>query len=252
MMFTQMCAHCHGFSGLGDGWDGAYLDVKPANFTKPDVQGLSNGDWLARVSYGLQNSAMPSWGEWMPVQNRWNVIGYIQSFVTEGAKNGANQVVPSVFNGGAVAVNFAQVSTDLWKEEGHTIDTQHGADLFKKYCASCHGDNGQGLQPDTSGSLPGGLSYPAPLPKNMPFNYIFWRVWEGVPNTRMGPFSTLLSETDIFDLSSYLQNPSGAAAAGSATPPPSATPAAGATPLPASTPTGSPASSPTAAPTSGG
>jgi mono/diheme cytochrome c family protein len=254
MMFTQMCAHCHGLSGLGDGWDGAYLDVKPANFTSPDVQGLSAGEWLARVSYGLQNSAMPAWGEWMPVQNRWNVIAYVQNFITEGARGGAGNQVASVFNGGAVAVNFAQVSTDLWKEEGHTIDTQHGADLFKQYCASCHGSNGQGLQPDASGSFPGRLPYPAPFPADMPFNYIFWRVWEGVPDTRMGPFTTLLSETDIFDLSSYVQTRGGATGGGSAAPPPSATPAAAgsATPSPSATPTGGPTSSPTATPTPGG
>ena len=58
-IFTSMCAHCHGLSGLGDGWDGAYLDVKPADFTKADIAGLSDGDWLARVSYGYRIQPCP-------------------------------------------------------------------------------------------------------------------------------------------------------------------------------------------------
>jgi mono/diheme cytochrome c family protein len=206
-MFTAMCAHCHGLSGLGDGWDGAYLDVKPANFTSADVQGLSDGDWFARVSYGLQNSAMPSWGEWMPLQNRWNVIAYIQSAITQSSILGSSQTVQSVYNDGQVAVQFAQVNTQLWQDEGHSIDLQNGANLYDKFCTGCHGADGQGLQPDSSGAFPGGLPYPSALPTEMPFNYVFWRIWAGVPDTRMGPFSALMSEGDIFDLASYLTTP---------------------------------------------
>ena len=175
----------------------------------PDSQGLSDGEWFARVSYGLQDSAMPSWGEWMPLQNRWNVIAYIQSAITEMSLQGNSTVVPSVYNDGQVAVNFAQVSPSLWKEEGHTIDPQNGSDLYQKFCTVCHGDNGQGIQPDSSGAFPGGLSYPAALTSNMPFNYVFWRIWDGVPDTRMGPFNVLLSESDIFDLASYLTGDGG-------------------------------------------
>ncbi len=169
---------------------------------------------------------MPAWGEWMPLQNRWNVIAYIESFVTQMSLQGNNQVVPSVYDNGKVAVNFAQVSTELWKEEGHSINVQNGADLYQKFCSSCHGDNGQGIQPNTAGAFPGGLSYPAPLPAKMPFNYIFWRIWDGVPDTRMGPFSTLLTESDIFDLSSYLNNP-GSASESSSSPQPTLTPTPG-------------------------
>ena len=37
--FTNYCAECHGFTGLADGWNAQFLDVKPANFTKPDIVG---------------------------------------------------------------------------------------------------------------------------------------------------------------------------------------------------------------------
>ncbi len=224
-MYTGMCAHCHGLAGLGDGWDGAYLDVKPANFTNPDVQGLSDGDWLARVSYGLQNSAMPSWGEWMPLQYRWNVIAYIQQSITQQALTGKGAQMASVFNNGEMAVNFVQVSTQLWKDEGHTIDPQNGATLYKKFCDSCHGAGGQGVAPGQSALAQNGLPYPAPLPAKMPFNYIFWRIWDGVPDTQMGPFHTLLTESDIFDLAGYVENPR-------AVPAPTATPAPSPSPTP--------------------
>ena len=206
-IYTGTCAHCHGLSGLGDGWDGAYLDIKPANYTIPDVQGLSDGEWLSRVSYGLQNSAMPTWGEWIPLQNRWNVIAYIQKYITNAAKGGKAEVIPSVFNDGAVAANYAQASTDLWESEIQKLDLQNGADQYTKYCADCHGVDGKGIALDSSGNFPFGLPYPAAFPDKMPFNYIFWRISDGVPDTRMGPFTTLLKEADIYDISAYLQEP---------------------------------------------
>jgi mono/diheme cytochrome c family protein len=206
-IYTGTCAHCHGFSGLGDGWDGAYLDVKPANFTKPDVQGLSDGEWLSRVSYGLQNSAMPAWGEWMPLQNRWNVIAYAQKYITDSATGGKGEVILSVFNDGAVAANYAQTSTDLWENEIQKLDLKNGADQYMKFCTGCHGVDGKGVPLDSSGAFPYGLSSPAAFPDKMPFNYLFWRISDGVPETRMGPFSTLLKEADIYDLSAYLQGP---------------------------------------------
>lgn len=208
-MYASMCAHCHGLSGLGDGWDGAYLDVPPANFTDPDVDGLSDGDWLARVSYGLQNTAMPSWGEWMPLQYRWNVIAYIQEYISQVSQESMTYPLESVFNNGQVAIDFIQVSESLWQDEGHIIDPQNGANLYGQYCASCHGANGEGIKANADGMLPGGLPYPAPLPAKMPYNYVFWRIWAGVPDSRMVPFQALLSEADIFDLTTFLQDPSG-------------------------------------------
>ncbi len=228
-MYTGMCAHCHGLAGLGDGWDGAYLDVQPANFTVPDVQGLSDGDWFARVSYGLQDFAMPAWGEWMPIQNRWNVIAYIQDAITQQAVGGKNMQVASVFNQGQLDVTFAQVSTDMWESEVQQIDVSHGSTLYDKFCSSCHGVDGQGLQAQDALLLKNGLPYPAPMTTQMPFNYIFWRIWDGVPDTLMGPFHTLLTESDIYDLASFVEDPSA---------------------VPQTSPT--PASSPTPSPTPGG
>jgi cytochrome c oxidase cbb3-type subunit 2 len=201
MMFLRMCARCHGLSGIGDGWAGQYLDVQPANFTDPDVRGLSDGDFFARVSYGLQNSAMPTWGEWMPIEARWNVISFVQQAFVAGMPS-----TSSVYNNGQLAANFATVSRDLWLEEGHVISPTMGADLYDKYCAPCHGASGQGNGPSTQGSPSGA---PAAFPSNMSDAYIFWRTWEGVPQSVMGPYKALLSSGDlseagIWDIIAYI------------------------------------------------
>jgi len=211
-MYLKMCAHCHGLTGLGDGWDGLYLDVPPANFRSEEVRGLSDGDWFARVTYGVQNSAMPSWGEWMPVRARWNVIKFIQEKITAGvpiaSEDQGSRMVPSVYKKGSIASDFATVATDVYESEVHKINLENGKVKFNQYCLTCHGDQGQGQGPGTIHLSQGG---PAPFPANMGINYILWRTWKGVPDTLMAPFSFLfssgdLTQTDLWDISAYVDS----------------------------------------------
>ncbi len=202
-VYIDYCAHCHGFTGLGDGWDGQYLDVKPANFTTPDVRGLGEGDWFSRVSLGLRDSAMPSWEEWMPEQERWNAISYIQKYILVAEPSGKGTIMPSVWqsNGGKVDNQFITLSQSDWTDEGNFIDPKVGEFLYSQYCASCHGDKGAGLDPN---KLPAGLPYPAPFAQNMPHSYVYQTIWRGAPNSLMPSFRALLSPGDIWDLTVYL------------------------------------------------
>ncbi len=202
-VYTEHCTHCHGFTGAGDGWDGQYLDVKPANFLGPDVSGLGEGDWYARVTYGKQNSAMPTWGEWMPEQDRWNAISYVQKYILVATPNNKGTIMPSVFqsNGGKVAANFITLSQKDWTDEGNTIDPKQGQFLYSVYCTSCHGDKGVGLTQD---KIPVGLPYPAPFAQNLPQSYVYQVLWQGVPDSLMPSFRGLLSPGDIWDMVVYL------------------------------------------------
>jgi cytochrome c oxidase cbb3-type subunit 2 len=203
VMFTRMCARCHGFTGTGSGWAGQYLDPKPKDLTGTDVRDLSDGDFYARVTYGLQEAAMPSWGEWMPIAGRWNVINYIQQAFVVGMPS-----TTSVYGTGDVAADFAGASKELWVDEIQPISPTLGLTLYVKFCATCHGDTGQGNGPDTQ-NTPSGA--PAAFAANMSEPYIIWRIWDGVPNSIMPPFSQFLftgdlSEADIWDLVAYVES----------------------------------------------
>jgi mono/diheme cytochrome c family protein len=195
-LFLTTCAHCHGLSGQGDGWDGQYLDVKPANFTDPDVGALSEGELFVRVTFGVPNAAMPTWGEFLPEGQRWDDIKYLQEAFIIGRPS-----MPSLYGSGGIAANVLTLSQDNWTGEGHVISTTHGADLYTTYCATCHGDKGQGDGPGVA-KLPSGG--PAAYPADMPEAYIFWRVWDGVPESTMPPFQWLLADDEIWDVVSYV------------------------------------------------
>ena len=196
LLFLQNCAHCHGLSGQGDGWDGLYLDVAPANFTDPNMRGMSDGDYYARVSFGIQNSAMPKWGEFLPENQRWAVINFIQQSFQVGMENQDSLYSDKVAN------NILTLSSDNWTGEGNVISADNGQNLYTQYCEGCHGASGQGDGPGVQNLPSGG---PAAYAPDLPEAYIFWRIWEGVDNAIMPPFNWLISETDIWDITAFVQ-----------------------------------------------
>jgi len=201
-VYLVHCAHCHGLAGDGKGWDGQYLDPQPADFrTMRDEQMTpeAQGEHLAKVTFGIQDTAMPTWGEFLPLEQRWDAIKYLM----DTFMGGGVPATTSVYQQGQLPANFVTLSSDLYLQEGHTISVTHGADLYAQYCATCHGDQGQGNGPGTQGSASGG---PAAFPADMGEAYIYWRTWEGVPNSTMYPFKEYLSDSDVWDITAYLND----------------------------------------------
>lgn len=196
LLYLTTCANCHGLSGQGDGWDGAYLDVTPTNLTAPGMQGKSDGQLFVALTFGVPNTAHPSWGEFLPEDQRWDVIKFVREAFIQGLPP-----LPSLYADGAAASNVLTLSQDNWIGEGHVISTTHGANLYAIYCATCHGDQGNGDGPGAMKLPGGGMAAFAP---NMQMPYVFGQVWYGVPESIMPPFQWILDESDIWDIVSYL------------------------------------------------
>ena len=200
-IFLQNCAHCHGLAGDGAGWDGQYLNPTPFDFRKMANKTMgpnAQGEHLAKVTFGMKDTAMPYWGEWMPESTRWQAINYLMAAFMQG-----KPVTNSVFENGKIAVNYVTASSQVFLDEGHTIPKDQGPDLYAQYCATCHGDQGQGNGPGTQGNASGG---PTAFASNMGEAYIFWRVWEGVPQSIMYPFQWLLSDAQIWSITLYVDS----------------------------------------------
>jgi mono/diheme cytochrome c family protein len=201
IIFLQNCAHCHGLAGDGKGWDGQYLNPTPADFRKMngmDMGGSTQGEHFAKVTFGIMDTAMPYWGEWLPESLRWDAIKYLMGSFMKG-----KPVTESVYGTGKIAANFVTASSQVFLDEGHTIPTDQASDLYQKYCATCHGDQGQGNGPGTEGSASGSLSAFA---SNMGEAYIFWRIWEGFPESEMYPFQWMLSDSEVWAITLYVND----------------------------------------------
>ena len=198
--YLQHCAHCHGLAGDGQGWDGQYLNPQPADFRDMGSKQMTpeaQGEHLAKVTFGIQDTAMPVWGEFLPIEQRWDVIKYLMGTFMGGGMPATS----SVYGDGKLPAAYVTLSSDVYIEEGHTISKTHGADLYARYCATCHGDSGQGNGPGTQGSVSQG---PAAFPSGMGEAYIYWRTWTGVPDSTMFAFRGYLSDGDVWDITTYL------------------------------------------------
>ncbi|MCP3980159.1 MAG: c-type cytochrome [bacterium] len=82
---AQGCAACHGDQGRGDGLSAPTLSddwgdhLRPADMTMPWTYrgGATREDVFRTFSTGLNGTPMPSYGDTLPVEERWDLVNYI-------------------------------------------------------------------------------------------------------------------------------------------------------------------------------
>jgi mono/diheme cytochrome c family protein len=202
--FLVQCAHCHGLTGDGTGWDGQYLNPKPANLQKklaPTVPGIMrnyDGVTFSKITNGMRDTAMPTWGEFLNTRMRWDDVRYVKDSYTVGLPAGSNA---SHYGKGDVPIQYVRADPGIFQSEVATIVPSAGKPVYEKYCLTCHGADGQGNGPGTVGLLRGG---PAPFAKNMNLPYIFGAIRGGIPKTHMYGFQPLLTEIEIWNVTAYV------------------------------------------------
>ena len=95
--FLQHCAHCHGLAGDGKGWDGQYLNPTPADFRGMMSKDVPRNMILAKITFGIQDTAMPTWGEFLPLQQRWDLVRYIMGTFMGAGKSASSPYVSSEY-----------------------------------------------------------------------------------------------------------------------------------------------------------
>jgi len=75
-LFVVYCTPCHGLSGKGNGPIVAKY-VPPPDLTNSDLQkARTDGYWQSYLSVG--GAVMPSYGESLSVEERWEVVNYLR------------------------------------------------------------------------------------------------------------------------------------------------------------------------------
>jgi mono/diheme cytochrome c family protein len=82
--FNTYCAPCHGESGQGNGPVAQLLAKPPKNLVAGVSKDLPDGYIYGAIRNGVLS--MPSYAEEMPAEQRWQVVIYIRSMQSAGAK----------------------------------------------------------------------------------------------------------------------------------------------------------------------
>jgi putative copper resistance protein D len=78
--FAENCVACHGLQGKGDG-------VMAKSFAKPPVDMLTEphtakhtaGDFFHWLTYGIADTGMPSFGDKLSEEDRWDVVNFLHA-----------------------------------------------------------------------------------------------------------------------------------------------------------------------------
>ena len=201
--FLKQCADCHGLAGDGNGSEGAYLNPKPANLTTALASSVSNisdhydGVTFGKITNGINDTAMPIWGEFLNADMRWADVKFLKYSFTTGLPASANQ---SHYGKGDVPIEYVRTDAGIFQDEISAIKPASGKPIFEKYCSTCHGAEGHGHGPGTTRLTGGG---PAAFAPNMNTAYVFSAIRGGIPDSMMYGFLPVLTETQIWNVTAY-------------------------------------------------
>ena len=168
--YKIICASCHGEKGLADGPAAAALNPKPRNLAKdPYKKGTSVLALYDVVTNGLPGTQMAGFEAALSEKERWAIAHYVQNdfLPKERVEKMTDQQLEDVCvslskppKPPALPVEFAMqllVEEDAARRDARLsgygaiklndeADKNHGANVWKGACSSCHGDSAQGVE----------------------------------------------------------------------------------------------------------
>ena len=95
IIYSENCMRCHGPKGDGNGEEGQYLVVKPANFHSAKSITKMDSELFTIIKFGLLFSPMHGWGDRLSDQEIADVIAYIRFLAPYRALADAGAFVPA-------------------------------------------------------------------------------------------------------------------------------------------------------------
>lgn len=77
-LYAKHCAHCHGDTGAGDGGEAQMYTPPPADFTRPAMANIRDGELFYKITEGRR--PMPSFKRVLTDEQRWKLVRLIRTF----------------------------------------------------------------------------------------------------------------------------------------------------------------------------
>lgn len=148
ILFVHYCAHCHGLSGDGDGFNAEFLDKEPAELSDQKFQAKKTNHQIYKVidkggASVRKSHLMPVFGKTLSEAEIWALVAYVRDL---GGDDSHPVFLPQGINEDRpldepVSKDDLQSFSQWFKDEGgNESSIQAGEKLFKKKksCFACH------------------------------------------------------------------------------------------------------------------
>jgi mono/diheme cytochrome c family protein len=225
LSFGQNCAQCHGNEGAGDGLAARFLYPKPRNFRDAKFKIVSttnrvptDDDLFQMITNGMPGSTMIPF-QHLPEAERRALVVYVRHLARQGVEQRLRQAAAQA----GQEIDPQQLQEDLQRltepgprlaipaltPTGMADAISRGQALYKKDCATCHGDTGRGDGAKEQFDDDGTPTRPRDFSKGI-FKgggdraQLFARISLGLPGTPM-PALPHLKPNEIDDLIALVQ-----------------------------------------------
>ncbi|MHB8165413.1 MAG: c-type cytochrome [Sulfuricella sp.] len=193
-IYVKYCMTCHGAAGNGLGSYGGTLSVTPADFKQEPFRSMPDDEWFWHVSEGVPGTVMPPWKRSLSVEQRWNVIHYVQQIFARPLMRTTNEGNPPGKYAGLK--NPVPLTTEALGQ---------GKRIFTRECMICHGAAGTGHGPYIQGLQPHPPNFTNARYRTWTDADYFWRISEGLPWSAMPAWKSQYSEQDRWKLVHYIR-----------------------------------------------
>jgi mono/diheme cytochrome c family protein len=174
LLYHNYCSVCHG--DKGDGRSRAQFSLHPAprDFTSVNALQLPRARMIDSVTNGRSGTAMTAWKSQLSAVEIAALVDYIQASFMPAAPNAA---------------------------------ADRGRSIYRKTCAVCHGDNGDGRSRAQASLHPAPRDFTAPAARaELTEQRMIDSVTYGRADTAMAGFKTQLSSDDIRAVVAFIRN----------------------------------------------
>jgi len=178
-IYDKECAFCHGLTGHADTDAARVLKPRPRNFADPvEMARVDDGRLYAAIKLGRPGTAMASWGSLLTPVEIIDVMRYIRSL---------QEPLPDVVN-------------------AERLDITVGGNIYRRYCVTCHGANGDAKTPLGQVLVP----HPRDFTNRKAMAKLSDRqmtaaIMDGKPGTAMAPWGGILNPEDIHRIIRYIR-----------------------------------------------
>jgi DMSO reductase family type II enzyme heme b subunit len=226
-IFLKQCSACHGAEGFGDGPAAYLVHPRPRDFSQgkfllvtTDNRVPTDEDLFRTISRGMPGSAMPPWAH-LPEQDRRDLVRYVRALTLrgkiqrlmglQGGVEAANPMKPKAAED--TAKYLLEVGAALRIPAPVPVSDEvlgQGRQVYRAYCAKCHGQEGRGDGQQKMEDDLGFRAYPRDFTRGIfkggvDSNDLAYRILGGMPGTAM-PNSEFKSPGELWAVVHFVRS----------------------------------------------